>query len=288
MYSAPIFRDVRRTSIGMFVGIVAVHAVLKVVFFHKLFLEMVADPLYDATRGYLSHSATAGIIEICVFGVLLVGGARLGARDLGLGSRKLLNGLLVVLFVWSVAQVVVVAIGHAQGGDIYFGPAWNSSREAFVAGTAQAYGTTAFVEELVYRGFLLPQVFLALTAMRRWSWSTCLAIALVSTQLYFALSHGYAAARMDLDLGASLLYLSHVFAVGLLFAALYLRSGNLYVAIGVHGLINFPGGLFESGVDGSLVMLLLSCGLLLSWPALARVMEDVFTVRPGIMQWPAN
>ncbi|MBT8401980.1 MAG: CPBP family intramembrane metalloprotease, partial [Rhodothermia bacterium] len=101
-------------------------------------------------------------------------------------------------------------------------------------------------------------------------------------------AHAPAAFRQGLSMTTVVLYLAQVFVVGLLFAAVYVRTGNLFVAVGLHGLINVPGGLFTSGIDSSFVMLVLTCGVLLVWPYLARLLDEVFTMRPELATSPVG
>ena len=142
-----------------------------------------------------------------------------------------------------------------------------------------------FIEEVIYRGFLLPQVFLLLVARKSWDSSKALLVALLSSQAYFALNHLPAALLTYREewLGATL-YIIQVLLVGILFAAIYIRTGNLFVAIGLHALINFPSELFVSRLDPFLLVLMACCAILIAWPYLNRSLEDVFTLRPSFIQ----
>src|SRR5690606_31268939 len=101
-------------------------------------------------------------------------------------------------------------------------------------------------------------------------------------QLYFAVNHIPAALRMHLPAAEMAAYIVHVALVGALFAALYLRTGNLFVAVGAHALVNNPAALFVAGFDPALLALVLVCLLLLAWPALHRTFAEVFTLRPAL------
>ncbi len=73
-------------------------------------------------------------------------------------------------------------------------------------------------------------------------------------------------------------YIVHVVLVGLLFTALYLRTGNLFVAVVAHALVNDPTPVFIAGPDPALFALIGVCLLLLAWPILHRWCNEVFTL----------
>ena len=119
----------------------------------------------------------------------------------------------------------------------------------------QLFGNCPF-EEVLFRGFLLPQCLLLtkhwIPESRRWKH---LAIALLLSRGYFALCHVFF--NLHQPEGQWLLIAQFVF--GLLFAAIYLSTGNLFVAIGIHALVNNPAPLLKDplpgpGVTGSIVL----------------------------------
>ncbi len=279
----PIFRRTRSVGFAAVVAFIVVHLVVKAVVFSHPFLTYVADPVYDATRGLVTHSTIAGIFEISIVGAFLFAIVRLRRSDLGIHSG-ISNAVLVTIFVWSMAQFLAVFVGRLDGGTLFFGKAWRVADPFYWAGLVQSQAVTAFIEELMFRGFLLPQVFLILIGVTKWTWIRCVVVAALVTQTYFALCHVPSALRMGLSNAAIAVYVVEALLVGLLFVAIYLRTGNLFVAIGIHGLLNYPGSLFVSRVDPSLIVLVLSCALLIAWPYCARIMNEVFTLRVGMIE----
>ena len=109
--------------------------------------------------------------------------------------------------------------------------------------------------------------------------------ALFGSQVYFALAHVPAALRAYSEpWTGTTLYLIQVLLVGILFAAVYLRTGNLFVVMGLHALINFPGELFVARIDPSFVALVVCCGILIAWPYLSRSLGNVFTLTPSLVE----
>ncbi len=282
MFPTTVFQGVRRASYAALLIVIGLHLALKTLFFNEGFLVF-ADHVYYATRGMVSHSGIAGLIQaVVVLGYLLLV-ARLRPSDIGLTWEKLPNAMVVTFFLWSLAQVVSVIIGRADQGWLDFGFPWMPDRSGFWLAVAESQAVTALIEEVVFRGLLIPQVFFLLRAVAKWSVRTSMVSSIVITQLYFAMNHLPAAVRMSIQGPESYLYILQVFCVGLLLAAVYLRTGNLFVAIGIHGLVNFPAALFVSRVNPSIIVLTLSCFLLICWPYLGRAMHEVFTTRPGMM-----
>jgi membrane protease YdiL (CAAX protease family) len=285
MATASLFSEVRRMSASALVGFVLLHIALKALFFSPWFLQYFADPVYDATRGIVTHSAAAGLTESIVLLIFIVGVARLCLADVGLRWDRFMSGVTVTVFVWAVVQTLTVALGRLDGGLLAFGRTWDLTASVIGARVIEAQSGGAFIEEIIYRGVLLPQVYLVLRAGTRWAESRVLFSAAIASQAYFAINHLPAALRTYAEpWSVTALYLVQVLFVGLLFAAVYLRTGNLFVAMGLHALLNFPGELFTARVDPFFVVLVVSCAILIAWPYLNRSLGDVFTLRPALAQ----
>ena len=158
-------------------------------------------------------------------------------------------------------------------------------RRSSGAGFLEAQAGGAFIEEIVYRGVLLPQLLLLLAAVTRWRTGTVVVAAVFGSQLYFALAHLPAAVTVyAAPWTGTALYLTQVLFVGIFFAVVYWRTGNLFVAIGLHALINFPGELFVARIDPFFLSLVVCCGIVIAWPYLNRSLGDVFTLTPSVVQ----
>ena len=163
------------------------------------------------------------------------------------------------MLLWLAAQAVVLLI-NGVNGDIHFDPAWSERGVTTMLGAliAQLAGN-AFFEEVNCRGFYLSQLYLKIRTPderdRRW-W------AIFSMLGLFVLSHipnrifnGYSLADIPLDFVL-------LFCYGLFFTAVYLISGNLFLAIGVHALLNGPTLITEAPFPAQIILFLLTCILL--------------------------
>ena len=143
---------------------------------------------------------------------------------------------------------------------------------------AQLFGT-ALVEEIIFRGYLLTQVREKLH--RRWLGSARRALipALLISQFSFAVFHlpGHIASGLGpVDIVIDLVRLT---LLGTLFALLYLRTGNLFIGIGIHSLSNNPTALFVPDPNqDSLLALAFGALIIIFWPR-RRERESETTAR---------
>ena len=283
-----LFENVPATRARVLVLFVLGHLALKAVFFSAPFYRLVAAPVYAWTSGVVTPIVLAAIIEfIVLIGGVCVWAGGLRLRHLGLERPAFINAGVVMLLVWGLAQATTVLLGWS--GLVPFKP--NPDLAIFsvpvlVGKQLDAIVGSALIEEVMYRGFLMTQLVLLFQRLwpRRPGRSLIAAVGL--TQLYFGLNHIPAAMRMHLPAAEIAVYIVHVVLVGMLFAALYLRTGNLFVAVGAHAIVNNPASLFVSGFDPALLALVLVCLMLLVWPMLHRTFADVFTLRPALADGP--
>ncbi len=211
------------------------------------------DPLSAATHGMIRPTlvANVGLLGICVGGILL-GWGRLRAAQLLAPPRSVGRGLVATLAVWGTAQGLSLTILAARGIPIRWAPAWTSTAVASALGPllAQLAGNALF-EEIAFRGFLLPQLFHRIRSRRP---ALRLFLAVLASQTVFALIHIPNRISMGTPLTAYPLDLFRLLGLGALFAVLYLRTGNLMLAVGIHALFNAPTALV-AGAPTSAVQL---------------------------------
>lgn len=268
MRPRPILSDVPTVSFAVLLLALGTHAALKALFFWRPYQLHVALPMEAATGGLVTTVTLAGLISWAVLvGLVVMGVGRLRTADLGLTRAALTEALPVLLGLWLLTQVAQVLLGSAGGGAPTLGGTPGGWLAA-VGTRLQAVVGSGLLEETLYRGFLLVQVYAF--ARRRVDRDRALTWALVASSVYFGLNHIPAGLRSGLPLAETLVFAGHSALVGGLFAVLFLRTGNLFVAAGAHALINDPVALVVTAVDPSLVVLVAASGLMLGWPTLAR------------------
>lgn len=213
--------------------------------------------LSSATRGMTDGTLVAGVILqlVLVLGIL-IGLGRLRPKELGLDLKLVWPAIQLTVLIWIACQVLHIAILLLMAKPIEVNPIWGAGswRLALSEWLGQLFGNCPF-EEVLFRGFLLPQcLLLAMHWLPQSRRRKHMAIALFLSQGYFALGH----VIFNLHQPQGQLLLIAQFVFGLLFSAVYLRTGNLFLAIGVHALINNPAPLLSDplpgpGVTGAIV-----------------------------------
>lgn len=288
VYVRPLFEETHAVRPIVLALCLTAHALLKLFFFSSIFQVHVAGKVFVMSQGLLTPVLLAGLVEWAVLVMIVMGVlGGLRARDLGLERGLAYSAILIFIVLWGVLQGVTAAIGGFANGEI----ALQSSNIRLlplerIGLQLQAVFGSGLIEEVLYRGFLLTQVYLIAVGRQVNARAALMLAAGVST-LYFGINHIPAGMRMGLDMQGLMMYVGHVSLVGLLFATLYLRTGNLFVAAGAHALINQPMALFAAPVDPALIVLVGVACLLLSWPTLNRRIGLVFTIgavegRPAI------
>jgi len=195
------------------------------------------DPITKATGGLIDATLQANLLNILLFILIVFGWGGLRPADVGLHWKNLGPAFRLTALLWLTSQAFILLMNWFNG-DIHLDPRWTERGVTTVLGglIAQFVGNALF-EEMEYRGFYLGQFYLKLKTqneprrMRR---------AILSMLGLFILSHipnrifsGYTLADIPLDFAL-------LFIWGLIFTAIYLLSGNLFLAVGVHALTNTP------------------------------------------------
>jgi len=226
--------------------------------------------LYDAVYRGTSHLVTptlvgAGVLTVVVIVGLVVGG-RLSLRDLGWRWELLVPGLAATAVIWIVMQVIEVIAQLANNGQFTLSPSWSRVGVATVIGVllGQTFGTAAG-EETFFRGFLVPQLHMRFARMRG---PIAIGAAIGLSQAVFALYHlpnlvlgnsGLGTGPMDIftQLGLD-------FAIGVVFASLYVRTGNIFLVMGIHALQNAGTSVVATPIQPAAVMLALAVVVLIA------------------------
>jgi membrane protease YdiL (CAAX protease family) len=230
--------------------------------------------IYSATGFLIQPTLVGGLFSLVVIGVMLFVVGRLRGSDIGWQARELRLGLWVTFGFWIAMNVVLAAIG-ALGDGVFLNRSWKQPGASALVGAliGQLLGN-ALAEETVFRGFLLPQLYLK-TAMvfRR---SIALGIAILGSTLLFAVSHVPNRLYVHELTGSELLSdQAGLFLLGLFIAGMYVVTRNLFVVVGLHALVNTP-TLLVSATSEDLIYVVwgaLAVLLLLVWWITAAVRD---------------
>src|SRR5690606_32476700 len=178
-------RPVSWTFIALFL---VVQIVFSLVTNFVIFASDVFDPIIKATQGLINITLIANLIGLVLIpGILFLLVARLRPANLGLLPEKVGSGVLVTLLIWGLAQVFGLIAALTLTGEAQISSHWSQSGTPFVLGllAGQLFGN-ALLEEIEFRGFLLPQLYhrLRIDDRRR-----KLALAILLSTLIFTLLH---------------------------------------------------------------------------------------------------
>jgi membrane protease YdiL (CAAX protease family) len=253
---------VRFAGLRIIVLVTVVHLILSTVMNLVIFPSQVLGFLQQATFGLVNSTLQANLIfMLVVFPLILVAGG-LKPKDLALSpvaggeTTSILKGVvwtLVALLLVHLFTLLAVACGAGplQASEpVANGLLSKSGISALGVILGQLFGN-ALYEEILFRAFLIPQLLILLKKRnRKWSWSKCFWLSVLISQIIFSLQHIpnliYRGASLS-DLSPSLLTL---FVAGLLLAAVFLLTRNLYAAIGVHAVVNYPPMLIATPIVG--------------------------------------
>lgn len=236
--------DVRRLPVWLVVGVLVCHVGLSTLINFKLFDRSWLLHLAGVTDGWLSGTLVANLLLLVLMvgiGLCAIGGAR--PADLGLRARQLPVAIGVTVAMWVLLQIVAGVVAIADDG---FAPGkpWLRPHAQLVALVGQLFGN-ALYEEVLFRGCLTVQIARWLTAPGQRPARRAVVVAVLLSALVFALQHAPnrlagAGGTVWRDAGEMAIDLALLFVSGIAFAAVYVRTGNLFVAVGLHTLGNLP------------------------------------------------
>lgn len=269
-----VYEPIRRARPSTLIRFIAVHFTLTAIVNLVFFAGNTFRPLASATGGLLTGSLVANLTFIGVLVVLIImryGGLRL--YDLGVIPRQIPVAIGYTLGFWGLAQIIHLIAGLLHYGHVVISPDWNNSQYMVGVILMQIFGNALF-EEIAYRGFLFPQLFLRFASMADRPGQR-VALAILISQGLFALSHIPNRIYLGMTPNAIALDLLMLLGWGTLYTLIYLKTDNLFVVVGVHALGNAPITLFASvplltGAGASILIYTLVIIVLFVWPLLRK------------------
>ena len=255
-------REVRLASMPVLLVGVAASYLLVLALNLWLFSSELLRGLTRASAGWINVNLPFFLLMSAASLPILFAWGRLRPADVGLIRSQWKTGLAVLVALWSAIQLFSLVAG--SGFDLH--PAWSDPGTGYVLGLllAMLLGT-ALYEEVFFRGFLLQQLYLRFERIGSERGRLLLAI-LVSALVFSPWHLPTLLINQDLEPVALLMRLLSLLGAGLLLALLYLRTGNLWVTMAVHALVNAPTLLFAAPVAGSMIAGTLGVVLIVIWP----------------------
>ncbi len=233
------------------------------------------------TSGVVDSLAILSLMKLAFVGLgVIFWIGRFRPWHLGMGWKDFKTGLLATFFLWSMLQLVQVSYGMLSSTNLGYLNHWQNLGGIQMLSSFVFYAIgKAFFDELVYRGLLLPQLHLKCKRYINLDDRITLSLAVILSQsIYLIIQLPLVSMFLSNSL-SSAFTLTSLFFLSILNSLIYLRTRNLYIAIGLHALWYHPVFVAAPSIPHTFILVLLAIGFILIWPMLPN--------SPSLMStWP--
>lgn len=201
-------------------------------------LSRIAPNLYhwipNKTKGLVTETLILYLVMYFLFVyVMIIKNQKYKLANLGLNKTKLIKGIIFTLILYVVLQVYSALESYLTFGKFSVNKAM--ADWVLVAGyyLELIFGVGLF-EEVVFRGFLISQMFMRLKSKK--SKTAKMFLALIISQFLFSIVHIPIRIANGVNYISILISLGTIFVIGMVFAILYVLTENLFICIGVHAI----------------------------------------------------
>lgn len=191
-------------------------------------------------------------------------------QNLGLSTKETFKGLWAGAYIFIGVNLIFLALSLLTTQHVVIAESFRSVKQmARVVGTfVFTILAGAFIEETIYRAYLIPQFYLRLKTRLK-SKYTALAISILASQLLFAFSHlPREVFRTAYPYDMATYSFVQLFVGGIIHAVVYLRTRNLIFVTIVHAFINFSIAVIETPSSFRFYSLLVTVLIAIFWPVL--------------------
>ena len=177
------------------------------------------------------------IVHCLRIGVVLFLIGRLRSIDLGIDPRLILPAIITLVLLWSIAQLFWGSIALLWTGEI-------TPRNP-LPGLAGTPGFKALLlgspcEELLMRGFFMLQFYMIARTRFSTTPHIAAAVSIAAAAVLFASLHIPRLVMYGALLPEVTSFMFRSFLVGIFLGIIFARSGNIFVAMGLHCYVNLP------------------------------------------------
>ena len=201
-------------------------------------------PVSTLTSGLVNPGTLVCTVSfvIIVWGIIIRQG-KIQITDLGWKRQNLVRAILYVFLIWLAIQSIVAIVSYFVKGNISINPRWQEKGIKVVIGFLISSVAAAAYEETIFRGFLLPQMYLYLEKVSSQTPRKRIIMAIVIHAVIWALAH----LPYRISAGAANILEEQLVLIfiGILAATFYVWTQNIFLIIGFHALGNAPTLIFE-------------------------------------------
>lgn len=214
-------------TLGIPITLVPVLAMIK-------FFPTAYNWIADITNGLITQTLITYLIMYFVFiYLLLLRTTNLNLSEIGISKSKIKSGVVVTLLFFLITQFYSVTYSYYSFGKLEINQTWNNIF-GVIGQYLQYFIGVAFFEEVVFRSILIPQTYKRLNRICNENLRILLALGV--SQFFFSIVHIPIRIVNGIDLGTLFISLTALFAIGIVFAFIYILTDNIFICIGIHGL----------------------------------------------------
>ncbi len=266
--SPDIFKNTRATSWSVIIGVIVAFVGTSLLNHFVLFRHKVFFNLFDITKGFIHPILLYCLIALAILCFIIFGWGHLKPREVGFRKAALKPALAFFLGFWLVAQVCFALLSWFRTGTLEWNIVWAQGWPAAVGFLLAHLFGTAVYEDLAFRGFMLPQLYLKFGGSPDNQTRRHLVYAILVSQVAFSLVHIPTLIFQDANIGLIIARLGVCLLLGVIMALLYIRTSNLFLIVVIHALIDTNTSLFN-GIEDSMehaVYVALMILVLIIWP----------------------
>lgn len=242
--SSHIFKNTREVSWSIILGVVVVFVGTSLLNHFVLTRYKVFFNLHGMTKGLIHPILLYDLISLAIICFIIFGWGHLKPREVGCLKTALKPALLFFLGFWLVAQGCFALLSLLSTGTLEWNIAWQQGWPAVIGFLLAHLFGTAVYEDLAFRGFMLPQLFLKFGGSPENQTRRHLIYAILVSQIVFSLVHIPTLIYTGANFGLIIARLGACLFLGVIMALLYLRTGNLFLIVVIHALIDTNTSLF--------------------------------------------
>lgn len=246
--------EVKRTPLRFIVSLIFIHILFTLTVNLILFANGTLSVIAKSTEGWINETLAANLLGLLLEVVIFLGMiAKLSLSDLGLKKNTIWAGIIGTFLFWLAINIVDLGMSLLAHSNVSFNSdILSNSNVVFGELLGQIFGN-ALLEEILFRGFLLVQIYLHLKKIS--NNTSRIVYAMFISQSIFAAIHIPNRIYSGL-VGMDFVYdFIMLVILGIVFSLLYVLTQNLFLVIGVHSLMNVQFTLWDSSFTNTATLI---------------------------------
>ena len=235
LFPHPVSKSKTVILVAVLIISVLIPIAVNLLFLSKLFKQIVENQLYFVLIGIIIYGAWLAIL------FFLYSKDSISLKDLTVTKQKLKTGLLAGLYIFIAVNFLLLAFALINHRRVMISEDFNSASVIFRTFGKFIFNVLpgTFIEELIFRAYLLPQIFLRINNKLS-NAALSLVITILVTQALFAFAHiPRDFFRFNYDLSTVGNNIPVLFFSGIVFSIMFLKTKNIFLVTIFHAFMNF-------------------------------------------------